>query len=141
MKILLPVDGSACALRAVDTLVAQLADWRETPEIHLLHVHPPIPIGLVQAHISHDTLQQHYREESEAEMLPARQRLEAAGVVHTVHIHVGQPAEIIVRMAGEMAVDLILMGTHGLGAMGMLVLGSVAAKVVHSASCPVELVK
>ena len=128
MKILLPVDGSACALRAVDTLLAQLADWRETPEIHLLHVHPPIPIGLVQAHIGHDTLQRHYLDESEAEMLPARQRLEAAGVVHTVHIHVGQPAEIIVRMAG-------------LGAMGMLVLGSVAAKVVHSAPCPVELVK
>ena len=38
MKILLPVDGSACALRAVDHLIAHAAWFKEVPEIHLLHV-------------------------------------------------------------------------------------------------------
>jgi len=141
MKILLPVDGSACAQRAVDLFLARRNEWRTMPELHLLHVHPPIPIGMVQAHIGHDTLQRHYREESEAEMQAARQCLDAAGVAYSTHIHVGQPAEVIARLAGELDCDQVLMGTHGRGAMGTLMLGSVAAKVVHLSSCAVELVK
>ena len=34
MKILLPVDGSDCALRAVDHLIAHDSWFREAPEIH-----------------------------------------------------------------------------------------------------------
>ena len=45
MKILLPVDGSANSLRAVDHLIAHASWFLEVPEIHLLHVQPPVPIG------------------------------------------------------------------------------------------------
>lgn len=141
MKILLPVDGSDCALRAAEVLLTLVTQLREMPEVHLLHVHPPIPIGLVQAHISPEAAQRHYREESEAEMLPARQRLEVAGIAFKTHIHVGEPPQIIGKLASEFCCDLILMGTHGRGAIGNAVLGSVAAAVVHLAPCPVELVK
>ncbi len=141
MKILLPVDGSDCALRAAEALVTLAAGLRERPEVHVLHVHPPIPIGLVQAHVGAEAIQRHYREESEAEMLPVRQALKAAGIVFVPHIHVGEPAPVIVKLAGELACALILMGTHGRGMIGNAMLGSVAAKVVHLAPCPVELVK
>lgn len=141
MKILLPVDGSECALRAAKAAISLAAELRGAPELHLLHVHPPIPIGLVQAHVSHDTLQAHYREESEAAMLPARQCLDAAGLAFTPHIHVGEPPQIIAKLAGELGCDLILMGTHGRGTVGNVMLGSVATRVVHLSSCPVQLVK
>jgi len=141
LKILLPVDGSPCALRAVEHVIAHGEWYREVPEIHLLHVHAPIPIGRVQAHIGPDTLHAYYLEESQAHVLPAQQRLDAAGRFHTTHIHVGQPAEIIAKLAGEFKCDLIVMGTHGRGSVAGLLMGSVATRVLHLAPCPVLLVK
>lgn len=141
MKILLPVDGSACALRAVDHLIAHVAWFREVPEIHLLHVHAPIPIGRVQAHIGKETLHTYYLEEGQEHLAEAQKKLDAAGRFHTTHIHVGQPAEVIARMACELACDLIVMGTHGRGGVAGLVMGSVATQVLHLSPCPVLLVK
>jgi nucleotide-binding universal stress UspA family protein len=141
MKILLPVDGSACALRAVDHLIAHVAWFREVPEVHLLHVHPPIPIGRVLAHVGQETLHGYYLEEGQQQLLAAQQKLDAAGRFYTTHLHVGQSAEVIARMAGELGCDLIVMGTHGRGAVAGLVMGSVATRVLHFAPCPVLLVK
>lgn len=141
MKILLPVDGSDCALRAVDHLIAHAAWFRDVPEIHLLHVHAPIPIGRVQAHVGKETLHAYYLEEGQAQLLPAQKKLDAAGRFHTTHIHVGQPAEVIARTAGELGCDLVVMGAHGRSGMAGLVMGSVATRVLHLAPCPVLLVK
>ena len=141
MKILLPVDGSECALRAVDHLISHSAWFRDLPEIHLLHVHAPIPIGRVQAHVGKETLHAYYLEESQASLLEAQQKLDAAGCAHTTHIHVGQPAEVIAKLAAEQGCDLIVMGTHGRGGIAGLVTGSVANRVLHLAGCPVLLVK
>jgi nucleotide-binding universal stress UspA family protein len=141
MKILLPVDGSECSLRAVDHLLTHVAWFREIPEIHLLHVQPPIPIGRVQAHIGKETLHDYYREESLTHLAPVQARLDAAGRFHTTHVHVGQPAEVIARMASEMHCDLIVMGAHGRGGLANMVMGSVATRVLHLAACPVLIVK
>jgi nucleotide-binding universal stress UspA family protein len=47
------------------------------------------------------------------------------------------PAEAIVEYARAHRMDLIVMGTHGRGAVARLFLGSVAERVVRTASCPV----
>ena len=51
------------------------------------------------------------------------------------------PAFAIVDYAREAKVDLIVMGTHGRGLMGHLLLGSVAERVVGIAPCPVLTVR
>ena len=51
------------------------------------------------------------------------------------------PASAIVSYAKEAGIDLIVVGTHGRGAMAHLFLGSVAERVVRSASCPVLAVR
>ncbi|MEN9482092.1 MAG: hypothetical protein RLZZ298_3487 [Pseudomonadota bacterium] len=141
MKILLPVDGSECSMRAVNHLLTHISWFREMPEIHLLHVQSPIPIGRVQAHIGKDTLHDYYREESQTLLTPVQTRLDAAERFHTTHIHVGQPAEVIGKMADELQCDLIIMGAHGRGVLASMVMGSVATRVLHLAKCPVLLVK
>lgn len=141
MKILLPVDGSDCSLRAVDHLIAHCAWFAAVPEIHLLNVHAPIPIGRVQAHIGSETLHAYYFEESQAVLLEAQKRLDAVGLFHTTHIHVGQPAEIIAKMAAELGCDLIVMGSNGRSGIAGLIMGSVANRALHLAHCPVLLVK
>ena len=51
------------------------------------------------------------------------------------------PALAIVDYAREVRVDLIIMGTHGRGAMAQLLMGSVAERVVRTAPCPVLTVR
>jgi len=52
-------------------------------------------------------------------------------------VELGEPAEVIARFADTQGVDLIMMPTHGCGPLRPLLLGSVTAKVVHDAQCPV----
>jgi nucleotide-binding universal stress UspA family protein len=49
----------------------------------------------------------------------------------------GDPAATIVSLAHESAADLIVMPTHGYGPFRRFILGSVTAKVLHDADCPV----
>jgi nucleotide-binding universal stress UspA family protein len=53
----------------------------------------------------------------------------------------GSTARTIVDGAAERNVDLIVMGTHGRGGMAHLLLGSVAERVVRTASCPVLTIR
>lgn len=53
----------------------------------------------------------------------------------------GSPAPEIVAAAREWAADLLVVGTHGRGGLGRLVLGSVAEAVLRDAPCPVLAVR
>jgi nucleotide-binding universal stress UspA family protein len=53
----------------------------------------------------------------------------------------GNPFLEIIRYAKAHDVDLIVMGTHGRGAIAHMLLGSVAEKVVRKSPCPVLTVK
>ena len=57
------------------------------------------------------------------------------------HIGVGDPAQVIIDYAQANNCDEIVMGTHGRGALGGAVMGSVARNVIHQSSRPVVLVK
>lgn len=141
MKILLAIDGSDVSLRAVRNLIEHVRWFREQPELHLLHVHLPVPIGLATHPISRETLDSYYREDSEAALVGARLLLEDAGFSCASHIHVGSPAEIIVKVAGELGCELICMGSHGHSVLKNALLGSVATKVLQLAKTPLLLVK
>ncbi len=58
-----------------------------------------------------------------------------------VKVAVGKPAEEILRVAREEAMDLIIMGTHGRTGVRHLILGSVAEEVTRQAPCPVFTVR
>lgn len=141
MKILLAVDGSGCSDRSVAELISRHGEWRNAPEVHLLYVHPHIPVGRVQSHIGHDALDSYYREESLPHLASAERALTTAGITFTHHIHVGEPAEVVAHVAAELGCDWILMGNKGRSAVADVVLGSVAHRVLHLAHCPVLLVK
>jgi nucleotide-binding universal stress UspA family protein len=67
-----------------------------------------------------------------------RELAERAGVPCKVrHLRTLTPAEAIVAVAGSERCDLIVMGSHGRGAMGQLWLGSVTTRVLATCSVPV----
>jgi nucleotide-binding universal stress UspA family protein len=53
----------------------------------------------------------------------------------------GDPANEIVRVAADLGCDLIVLGTHGRGGLGRLLMGSVAEEVLRRATCPTLIVK
>jgi nucleotide-binding universal stress UspA family protein len=52
-------------------------------------------------------------------------------------LETGDPARTIVKIANEESFDLVMMPTHGYGGFRRFLLGSVTAKVLHDAACPV----
>ncbi len=78
---------------------------------------------------------------ADAEVSAVRRNLEQEGVESvTARIEVGEPAEQILRVAGEGGYDLVVMGTHGRTRLSQLLLGSVASAVVRRSPCPVMTV-
>jgi nucleotide-binding universal stress UspA family protein len=141
MKILLPVDGSANAQRAVDHVIKYICALKEAPQLLLLNVQWNVAAGNVKLFINQQTIEDYYREQGMAALQVARAALDAAGLHYKYHISVGTPAEAIVQYANEEGADQIVMGRHGQGAVKTLLLGSVVNKVLHLASHPVLLIK
>lgn len=141
MKILIPVDGSVGANRAVEHVIASV-DWlKDAPQVFLLNVQWKLASGNVKLFINQDTVNEYYREQGMAALNEARAMLDAAGLAYSYHISVGSPAEAIVQYAQEQQVDQVVMSTHGENSLSNLLLGSVASKVANLAKMPLLLVK
>jgi nucleotide-binding universal stress UspA family protein len=137
---LLAVDGSENAMRAVKDFIAK-RDWYQQPvELHLLNVQLPIASGLVKSFISKRQLDSYYRDEGLAALAQARSILDDAGVTYRHHIGVGELAKTILDYAHDKASGIIVIGTHGRGAVTGALLGSVATRVLHQSDIPVLLV-
>jgi nucleotide-binding universal stress UspA family protein len=68
-------------------------------------------------------------------------RLAKDGVTATSFVRVGNPIDEISRFIDEEKVSLVVMGTHGRTGLAHLLVGSVAERVVRTATCPVLTVR
>ena len=138
-NLLVPMDGSPFSRHALEHALAEAK--RRGGVVHVLRVVPPIDdYGMVPAYITRE----HRRmmaQTARASLDPALARARAARVACEAHVVWGEVAATIVRAARRLKCGAIVMGTHGRGAAGSLVMGSVATKVVHLAKVPVTLVK
>ena len=141
-RVLLAVDGSETAARAVQHLLAMRQDLRDTAgtEVHLLNVQRPVS-GDVSAFVAKQSLQEYYQERSEGALAPARALLAAAGVTYQEHQRVGPPGPTIAEVARAQGCDLIVMGARGLANHTAALLGSVAQSTLEHAGVPVLVVK
>jgi nucleotide-binding universal stress UspA family protein len=138
-RILVPLDGSHLAERALvaagdlaESLSATLVVARVVTVRHDGRQYRPHIISeLVEA------------ETQEAETYLAsiakelrRDRLS----VETILLH-GEPAQAVAAVAREEQCDLIALTSHGMSGLGSDVFGSIAQKLLHSAPCPVLVVR
>ena len=144
MKVLITVDGSELALRAVTHAVKVLSGWGGQSgagaEAHVITVEPSVR-GNVGRFVSKDDLEDYHREEGMKVIEPARALLEQAGIKCIPHIGVGAPGEVIDQYARDLGVDMIIMGSRGLGNIADMVLGSTSEDVLRLTDKPVLLVK
>ena len=139
MRILVPVDGSAGALRAVKHAAAIV---KEGAEVELVNVQPPMPLyGMVRATMRAPQYRAACAALADKALQPAIKLLKRARVAHRAHVLYGEPGVVVADAARRLKCRAIVMGTRGQGAVGNLLLGSVATKVVHLAKVPVTLVR
>jgi nucleotide-binding universal stress UspA family protein len=130
-KILVPVDGSDQARKAID-FAANLAKQNDAT-IHLLHVYklPIIPEGMGEYVIS-DRIE--LQALGDKIISVAQDEVRKRGGQHIeATVMEGDPAERIIAYAKDHDVDMIVMGNRGLGSFKGLFLGSVSNKVSHRA--------
>lgn len=141
MKILLAVDGSAYSRKAVRHLVRHVDWFRSPPELHLLHVKLPLPPGRARSFLGDDTVNQYYKAEAEAALAPSEKLLRKEAIPFQSTYRVGDIAGEIQSYVKKNKIDMIVMGSHGHGALENLVMGSVATKVLAVTQVPVLIVR
>jgi len=140
-RILVAIDGSDGSMRALD-FAAQQASHAPTAELHVLTIQPAAAANTAwEIYVSAERLQEIAAERSRQILATAAERLKGASFSLKLEQLTGEPAETIARRAEELGCESIIMGTHGLGKLGVLIMGSVAQRVLHHATLPVTLVK
>lgn len=139
-RLLVPVDGSPSALRAA-AHAAERAKRGEQVEVHLLNVQAPVHSPTVPHREGDAILDGYYHAEAEATLRPARRLLVDAGVQCDTSMRIGAVGPAIAACAADHGCDEIVMGMRGHGALGRLVMGSVANHVLHLTPVPVTLVR
>jgi nucleotide-binding universal stress UspA family protein len=131
--ILCPVDFSEFSQRAL-AHAAALASWYEA-KLTVLHVEPPAETGRGAA--SDRSSSGATREEILGRLQQAVDRAGRPDVDVHLAVEQGETARRILEQADAIGADFLVIGTHGRSGIDNVLLGSIAAKVVWGASCPV----
>ncbi len=140
MKILVAVDGSAFTKRMLAYLTAHDEWLGGSHQYTVLHVAPAVP-PRAAAVIDKAVLQGYYAEESEKVLKPIRAFFAKQTITADFVAQVGPAADTIAELATKGQFDLLMMGSHGHGLLGNLVLGSVTTKVMAHCETPVLIVR
>lgn len=138
--ILVPIDFSDCAgevVRAAASLAKAFGS-----EIILLHVAAPEPefIGYEPGpQTVRDSVAKELHEEHE-KLRAIEDELKKQGLVVTALLIQGYPVDKILEEMSKNAADIIVMGSHGHGALHNLLVGSVTEGVMRKATCPIHVV-
>lgn len=141
MKILVAVDGSDYTKRMLGYLAAHDEWLGSSQSFTVVHVAPAIPPRAASA-VERSTLQAYYDDQSTKVLKPIRAFFAMRPELKVTYVtRVGDAAEQIVKLATQKHQDLLMMGSHGHGALANLVTGSVATKVLATSKVPVLLVR
>ncbi|MFP9193611.1 universal stress protein [Natronosalvus vescus] len=137
--VLVPVDGSPAARKALKYAIEQLSDGTLT----LLYVMDPmIEFSRQQAYPGF-RLDDEFKNEREKGQHVLESLLETVpdGMSVETELEAGRPAETIVRYADDHDVDQIVIGSHGKRGVARFLLGSVAETIVRRSVVPVTVVR
>jgi nucleotide-binding universal stress UspA family protein len=141
-RILFATDFSSASGKAFDRAIDLAKD--NGAQLTVAHVYePPSRLsldGYVLPQV-YDEFEAALREEAEKQLAPLVSRAAKAGVQAQSLLVKGIPYRAIARAAKTSNADLVVLGTHGRTGVARLFLGSVAARVISTAPCPVLTVR
>ena len=139
LKILIPVDGSEHAMRAVHHALFLVAAGLKA---RFVVANVQATANLYELVVAHDptVLQQVSEAAGQELMRSAVQMLQAGGLQVSQEVVTGDPAQMLVDVIERHACDAVIMATHGAGFRAAM-LGSVSQALVQISPVPVTLVK
>jgi len=135
-RLLLATDLSPASARAADEAIRQAVE--SSAQLVVFSVVDPGRLRLPGGVFLRRVDQERARIESGVQTLVRRAR--SAGAKATFLVWEGDPAEAILAASEAEGVDVIVLGSHGRGPLGRLVLGSVSGRVSEQARCQVLVV-
>ena len=139
LNILIPVDGSRTALRAVEYVIQYRALHDEVINVNLTNIQPRMSRYLTRF-VPSGNVRLFQQERAEKAVEAAVDLLSRAGVEHSVHMDKGDAAEAIVACAEKTKSQKIVIGTTRKNALARFFQGSVVNKVMALTDLPVEVV-
>lgn len=139
LNILIPVDGSRTALRAVEYVIQYRALHDEVINVNLTNIQPRMSRYLTRF-VPSGNVRMFQQERAEKAVEAAVDLLSRAGVEHSVHMDKGDAAEGIVACAEKTRSQKIVIGTTRKNALARFFQGSVVNKVMALTDLPVEVV-
>ncbi|MEM7228656.1 MAG: universal stress protein [Planctomycetota bacterium] len=132
-------DGSCGAVEAARRLAAN-ATWPvRIVLLHAFHIPIEYSMGVAAAIIGEDPAK--VESESRAALEKIAGPLRSQGHEVDVVCREGYPASVISDVSAEEEADVIALGTHGRSGLHHVLIGSIAERVLHHASCPVLTVR
>lgn len=133
MKVLIAIDSSPSAQQVIEEAAAR--PWPAGTDFRVVNAvdvsrFAELP-GLIED----------ARREGEKLVNAGVLKLTGAGLTATFAVVSGSPRHAVSNYAAEWGADLILVGSHGHGAIGRFLLGSVAQGILRKAHCSVEIVR
>jgi nucleotide-binding universal stress UspA family protein len=143
MHVVIATDGSPSSIEAAKAAATLL---RAADQVTLISVLTEVPgddaggfEGSVYSPGEQDALWKQELAEAGEEIERTAAALTTARI--DKRIEVGDVAGTVCRVAGEIGADVIVVGSHGRGAIERILLGSVSEQVVRHAPCPVLVVR
>lgn len=140
MKILLAVDGSAYTKKMLAYLATHDEFFSPAHDYTLLTVQQPFP-ARVKSAVGAEVTRTYHAEEAERVLAPAFKFLARHNLNPASTWKLGHPGEAISKFAEAGKFDMVVMGSHGHGTLGNLVMGSVATQVLAHCTVPLLLVR
>ena len=140
MKILVAADGSSFTKKMLAYLAAHDEWLGAQHQYTVISAVPAVP-PRAAAVLDKATLKGYYDETADKVFKPIRSFFAKQGIKAEFVGKVGNAAELIADTATKGDYDLVMLGSHGNGALSNLVLGSVATKVLAHCGTPVLLIR
>ena len=140
MNILLAVDGSIYTKKMLAYLAAHDEMLGSSHTYTAITVQPQLP-PRARAALGKEVVDKYHAEEGEKVLSPVVKFMARQGVQLKTMTKVGPAGETIAKVAESGKYDLVVMGTHGHGSLGKLVMGSVSTQVLANCQVPVLLVR
>ncbi len=140
MKILLAVDGSEFTKKMLAYVTTHEELFSPGNDYTVFTAQSALP-PRARAAVGKEIVDQYYKDEAEKVIAPVSKFLVRHGIDAKSAWKVGPAGETIAKFADAGKFDLLIMGSHGHGALVNLVMGSVATQVLAHSKIPVLLVR